>query len=82
MKPPNGRNVRLDFAYPDKLLYMETNGWAPHRSRTTFVRDHRRENQVVLLGWKPPAFTWDDVVHRPGEVTAEVATALSGPARS
>ena len=41
------------------------------------MRDRRRENHVVLLGWKPLPFTWVDVVHRPEEVAHEVATVLA-----
>ena len=79
---PEGGMARLDFAYPDKLLFIETNGWTAHRSRQAFVRDNRRENQVVLLGWKPLGFTWDDVVYRPEEVAAGVAAALAVPGRT
>ncbi len=81
VKLPDGGTARLDFAYPDKLLFIETDGWDPHRSRRAFVRDRRRENQVVLLGWKPLRFTWPDVVNRPGQVAAEVAAALAAPIR-
>ena len=77
VKLPDGGSVRLDFAYPDKVLFIETDGYDPHRSRRAFVRDRRRENQVVLLGWKPLRFTWVDVVLRPEEVADEVATALA-----
>lgn len=77
VKLPDGGSVRLDFAYPDKVLFIETDGYDPHRSRRAFVRDRRRENQVVLLGWKPLRFTWVDVVHRPEQVADEVATALA-----
>lgn len=75
MKLPNGGIVWLDSAYPDKLLFLETCGWGPHRNRRAFVRDRRRENQVVLLGWKPLGFTWDDVTLRPEEMVAEVEAA-------
>ena len=78
---PDGGSVRLDFAYPDKVLFIETDGYDPHRGRRAFVRDRRRENQVVLLGWKPLRFTWPDVTHRPEEVAAEVAAALAQPLR-
>lgn len=78
---PDGGSVRLDFAYPDKVLFIETDGYDPHRGRKAFVRDRRRENQVVLLGWKPLRFTWPDVADRPEGVAAEVAVALAQPLR-
>ena len=59
---------------------METDGHDPQCSRRAFVRDRRRENQVVL-GWKPLRFTWPDVTHRPEGVAVEVAAALAQPLR-
>lgn len=49
----DGTMVRLDDAYPEELLFVELDGWASHVSRTAFRQDRRRQNQVVLLGWRP-----------------------------
>ncbi len=76
----DGTMVRLDDAYPEELLFVELDGWASHGGRTAFRQDRRRQNQVVLLGWRPLRFTWTDVVEEPERVAAEVAQALAGRA--
>lgn len=73
---PSGLWVRLDFAYPDERVFIETDGRS-HAGWQVQVRDKQRQNQVVLLGWKPLRFTWADMVHRPDEVVAEVVGALT-----
>ncbi|MDP9453493.1 MAG: DUF559 domain-containing protein [Actinomycetota bacterium] len=73
----DGTMVRLDDAYPEELLFVELDGWASHGGRTAFRQDRRRQNQVVLLGWRPLRFTWTDVVEKPERVAAEVAQALA-----
>lgn len=71
-----GRWVRLDDAYPDEMVFVELDGWATHGNRRAFGRDRQRQNQVVLLGWRPLRFTWTDVSDDPQRVAGEVAAAL------
>lgn len=78
LRLPDGSWVRLDDAYPDELLFVELDGWAGHGSRRAFRQDRRRQNQVVLLGWRPLRLTWADVVHEPERVSAEVDQARAG----
>lgn len=73
---PDGSWIRLDDAYPNALAFIELDGWATHRSKEAFRRDRRRQNQAVILGWKPLRFTWADVVHQPEQVAAEVMALL------
>jgi very-short-patch-repair endonuclease len=54
------------------LAFIELDGWATHRSKEAFRRDRRRQNQAVILGWKPLRFTWTDIVHQPERMAAEV----------
>lgn len=74
---PDGRVVRLDDAFPEAMVFVELDGWATHRSKLAFRRDRVRQNQVVLLGWRPLRFTWADVVGEPDRVAHEVATMLA-----
>ncbi|MEO6121500.1 MAG: hypothetical protein ABIW46_01720 [Acidimicrobiales bacterium] len=46
-----GRRYELDFAYPDSRLGIEFDGWAYHRSRTSFDADRVRRNALQRLGW-------------------------------
>jgi very-short-patch-repair endonuclease len=48
---------RLDFAYPDALIAIEYDGWDPHRSRTAFDHDRRRDRLLQLAGWRVLRFT-------------------------
>ncbi|MGI9120910.1 MAG: endonuclease domain-containing protein [Acidimicrobiales bacterium] len=68
--------MRLDDAYPDERLFVELDGWATHGTKRAFTNDRRRQNQVVLLGWRPLRFTWTDVTRDPGRVASEVGAAL------
>ncbi len=53
----NGERFRFDGAYPDRMIGLEYLGWDPHRSRTAFDRDHRRDRILSLEGWTIVYFT-------------------------
>jgi len=54
-----GKNrYRLDFAWPDRKLYLEGNGFGSHMLATDLDGDARRQNQLVLDGWVPIEITW------------------------
>jgi hypothetical protein len=69
-----GERFRLDFAWPDAMLYVEVDGFDTHRMYTDFHRDRRREALLVAAGWTPLHFTEksgpEEVVDR---VTATLA---------
>jgi very-short-patch-repair endonuclease len=49
---------RMDFAWPDRRLYLEGNGFGYHRLATDLDGDARRQNEMVLDGWRPIELTW------------------------
>ena len=49
---------RLDFAWPDRRLYLEGNGFGWHSLSSDLDRDARRQNELVLDGWCPIEITW------------------------
>lgn len=53
----NGERFRFDGAYPDRMIGLEYLGWDPHRSRTAFDRDHRRDRILSVEGWTIVYFT-------------------------
>lgn len=62
-----GRRYRLDFAWPDRKLYLEGNGFGWHSLASDLDRDARRQNELVLDGWCPIEVTWrmtDDEIRR------------------
>ena len=70
----NGQRFRLDFAWPDAMLYVEVDGYNTHRMRTDFHRDRRREALLVAAGWTPLHFT---EISTPAEVVDRVRTTLA-----
>ena len=63
----------MDFAYPQRRLAVELDGFESHGQRDAFDRDRARQNQLVLLGWTVLRFTWADVTERPETVAAALA---------
>jgi len=52
------RRYRIDFAWPDRKLYLEGNGFGWHMLATDLDGDARRQNDLVLDGWVPIEITW------------------------
>lgn len=67
---------RVDFAWLEHRLVVETDGYAFHADRNTYRTDRRRTNAFVLDGWRVLRFTWEDVMHQPETVVAAVRAAL------
>ena len=74
--PVGGTPYRLDYAWPDRLLAVEVDGYGPHSSREAFQSDRARQNALVLAGWTVLRFTWADVRDRPAAVAAVLRRAL------
>lgn len=55
--------ARFDLAYPDELVNVEAYGLAHHNDPIAIVGDWRRQNAVVVEGWCPFLFTWDDAMN-------------------
>jgi very-short-patch-repair endonuclease len=72
---PIGRWV-VDFAYPERMVALEVDGWEVHSSPAALQRDLERQNALVALGWTVLRFTWRDVVLRPGAVARQIQAVL------
>ncbi len=57
----------LDFAYPEKRLAIETDGYRWHASRERFETDRTKGNELVLAGWRVMRLT-DRHLRNEGEV--------------
>lgn len=73
---PDGRIARLDLAYPELRIGIETDGRV-HGEEEVRQADAVRRNQLQLLGWTILHFTWEDVVHRPEHVVRTVRAAIA-----
>jgi very-short-patch-repair endonuclease len=70
-----GGSFRVDFAWPDRMLVVEFDGNV-HRDRGVFVKDVRRQNELVTGGWTVLRFTSADVLGRPEDVVARIRRAV------
>jgi len=67
----------VDLLFPGQRVVVELDGRAYHSDRDRFQLDRTRQNRLVALGYVVLRFTWDDVVHRPDGVVAQVRDALA-----
>jgi hypothetical protein len=67
---PDGGGAEADFLYRDQHLIVETDGRDPHTSRKAFTADRRRDQRLMLLGWRVVRFTWQQITTQPAEVAA------------
>ena len=72
---------KIDVAFPDEKVAVETDGWAFHNSQEDFQNDRERQNKIALLGWKVLRFTWLDLTEYPQRVLAEIRFARGLAAR-
>ncbi len=72
----DGRQYRLDFAFPDLMVAIESDGFAAHGDRSSFEQDRARQNRLVLQGWRILRFTWRQICGRPEWVAGQVRAAI------
>ena len=73
----DGRNVRLDLAWPDERVFVEADGFGFHSDRVQFRRDRERQNALVLGGWLPLRYTWAVARTQPDRIVDEITTVLA-----
>jgi very-short-patch-repair endonuclease len=71
----------FDFAWPDRRVVVETDGWQAHSGPHAFQADRTLSNALQLQGWTVLRFTWRDLTKRPDDVVAALRTALRIPVR-
>jgi very-short-patch-repair endonuclease len=67
---------RVDFAYPDRKLAIEVDGYEYHHGRKQWQRDLGRRSSLAALGWRVMHFTHEDLTERPNLVVAGIREAL------
>lgn len=58
---PDGRRVRFDFAWPERKVAVETDGFRWHTTKVGFERGLVRQRSVTAAGWEVHPFGWTDV---------------------
>ncbi len=76
---PGGR-YRLDFAWPERKLALECDGWEHHGTRVAFGKDRARLSEMTSGGWRVLVVTWDVATREPSRVLRWVVTALADAA--
>jgi hypothetical protein len=74
------RLVEADFLWREARLIVETDGREVHGTATALARDLRRDQQLMLDGWRVARFDWWQVVNEPVEVARVVRGLLDRPA--
>lgn len=77
--PPNiqGRKFRIDIAFVEEALAIELDGWQWHaKYLEDFKRDRRRQNLLVIHGWRVLRFTAEDIHHDLEGCLGLIATSL------
>jgi very-short-patch-repair endonuclease len=72
--------IRADFAWPAQRLIVETDSDRYHRTRKGFESDRRRDQRLVLAGWRVIRITWRQLEEDPRRIQTLIATALRQPA--
>jgi very-short-patch-repair endonuclease len=62
--------VRADFAWPAQKLIVETDGRQAHGTRSAFESDRRRDQRLMLIGWRVVRITWRQLKYEPWRVEA------------
>jgi very-short-patch-repair endonuclease len=68
---------RLDFAWPELKVAVETDGWATHGPRRGFEDDRARDAALMARGWRVLRVTYRRLRREPTLVAAQLAAILA-----
>lgn len=68
--------LQTDFAYPDRRVVIEADGFGPHAGARAWRDDRRKQNALVREGWIVYRLTWHDLTNRRHVVAAELRDLL------
>lgn len=74
--PLEGGGVEPDFLWRAPRLVVETDGRAVHGTRAAFESDRRRDQRLMVAGYRVVRFTWRQIVCEPDEVARTIAALL------
>jgi hypothetical protein len=69
--------VRVDCRFPGSNVIVELLGYRWHRTKEQMARDAERMNALVIGGFVPLQFTYDQVTTSPAEILAQTRAALA-----
>ena len=68
-----------DALFEDARLIVEFDGFEVHKGAAAFEADRRRQNHLILAGYRVLRFTWKRITTDPEGVVAEIRAALAHP---
>ncbi len=74
---PDGRRLRIDFAYPDRRVGIELLGAQFHAGPDQWRADTERLGLLAALGWHMLSFSYDQVMQQAAIVVRAIEMALS-----
>lgn len=73
----NGRRGTPSLNWPQYRLIAETDGYATHHTRQAFEHDRRRDQELLVAGWRTVRFSYEQVMRRQAEVAATLRALLT-----
>lgn len=73
---PDGRRMRIDYAYPDVMVGVEVLGSQFHANPESWAADVERLAVLAALGWHMLSFTYEQVTRHPSVVIRALSCAL------
>ena len=67
----------VDFAYPEQLVAIETDGYRWHSGKARWQKDLRRRNRLAVVSWRVLHVTWDELRDDPASVTDAIRRTLA-----
>lgn len=61
-------SIRADFVWRDQRVVLESDGRTTHDTRQGFEHDRRRDQRLIVAGWKVIRTTWRQITQRPEEL--------------
>ena len=68
---------RLDFAWPELKVAVETDGWGTHGRRQGFEDDRAKDASLLAQGWRVLRVTYRRLRQKPTLVAAQLAAVLA-----
>ncbi len=75
------RFVRVDCRFPGTMVVVELLGYEFHRTKAQLARDSERLNALLIKGFEPYQFTYDQVVREPFQLVETLTAALARSTR-
>jgi very-short-patch-repair endonuclease len=75
--PVDGGAVKPDFLWRDANLVIEADSRRFHDTDSAFVSDRRREQRLLVAGWRVSHCTWEQVEQEPRRLAGIIATLIA-----